>query len=121
MSRGAKKAYFIDNSSEAINCIRENIAFTKFENESTVLKGDALSCLYDIHDEHVDIIFLDPPYDLGIEEKIFSILYSMKNIDSDTLVILESSLDKEFSFDGFELVRCKEYKTNKHGFYRRIK
>ena len=31
LSRGAAHAYFVENGKEAISCIQENIAFTKFE------------------------------------------------------------------------------------------
>ena len=36
ISRGAKKAYFIENAPKAISCIEENLAFTKFADRAIV-------------------------------------------------------------------------------------
>ncbi|MCQ2526528.1 MAG: RsmD family RNA methyltransferase, partial [Lachnospiraceae bacterium] len=38
LSRGARKAYFIDNSPAAAMCINENLAFTKFTDRAIVFK-----------------------------------------------------------------------------------
>ena len=37
LSRGAKKAYFIENAPKAIACIRQNLTFTKMEDRAIVL------------------------------------------------------------------------------------
>jgi len=45
-------------------------------------------------------------------------------INEDTLIIVEASLETDFSYAdslGFEIVRNKEYKTNKHVFIKRKK
>ena len=119
LSRGASRSFFIDNDPEALKCIEENLVFTKLISSSVILKGDVFSNLDRINADHLDIIFIDPPYEKGYEEKLFEKLRMMDNIDKETLIILESAIDKVFSFEGFDIVRIKEYKTNRHTFIRR--
>ena len=40
ISRGARKAYFVENNQKTIACITENIVHTHFEDKSVVLKQD---------------------------------------------------------------------------------
>ena len=119
LSRGARHCYFIENNKEAYGCITDNLNFTHATNESTLLKNDILMSLSMINASHVDIFFLDPPYLEGYEEKVFSELKKMPYIDENTLIILEATLNNTFSFDGYEIIKEKRYKTNKHIFLRR--
>ncbi len=122
LSRGAKKAYFIENAKAAIACIDDNLKFTKFTEQATVLKHDVLAGLYNIHEKHADIIFMDPPYEQGLEERVLSVLGDMPYVDEDTLIICEAVLKEDFSYAGdygFDVERVKNYKTNKHVFLRK--
>ena len=56
LSRGARKAYFVDNAPKAIACIQQNLAFTKMEDRAVVWKQDVCSALGSIREEAVDII-----------------------------------------------------------------
>lgn len=40
LSRGARKAYFVENNQKAIACITDNIEHTHFTDKSVVLKQD---------------------------------------------------------------------------------
>lgn len=119
LSRGASKAYFIENAVAAYKCILQNLKTTHFEEDATVLKQDVVIGLRNIHEEEVDIIFLDPPYHEGLYERTLAQLGTMKYVTEHTMIIVESSADMDFSFAedyGFEVRREKEYKTNKHVF-----
>lgn len=119
LSRGASKAFFIDNNKEALNCIETNLKTTHLADRAVVLKGNAISCLGSISAQHIDIVFMDPPYQAGLEAACFETMSKMSNIDEDTLIILEADIKKNFEFPGFDVVRVKEYKTNKHIFMRK--
>lgn len=122
ISRGARHAYFAENAREAAKCIADNLHFTKFEERATLLRQDAVSALMSIHEKHADIIFMDPPYQAGLEEPVLSALARMPYVDEDTLVIIEAALDRDFSFageHGFLVAREKRYKTNKHVFLKK--
>lgn len=122
LSRGAAKAYFVENNSRAIDCIRQNLSFTKTENCAIVLKQDACSALGQIFEAKVDIVFMDPPYDVGLEREVLSVLRGMSWVTRDTAVIVEAALKTDFSWAeelGFSVEREKRYKTNKHVFLRK--
>lgn len=122
LSRGAKKTYFAENAPEAISCITQNLLFTRFADRATVLKQDAVAALSSVHEKHVDVIFLDPPYGEGQDRRVLAALGSMPYVDEETLVIAEEDLRADFSYAeelGFDIVREKKYKTNKHVFLRK--
>ncbi len=119
LSRGAKKAYFIENATAAVKCINANLKTTHFEEVATVLKQDVVMGLRNIHEQEADIIFMDPPYHEDLYERTLSQLSSMDYVTENTMIIVESALDMDFSFVeamGFEVRREKEYKSNKHVF-----
>ena len=77
---------------------------------------------YIAHQKEADIIFIDPPYQAGLYERTLSQLGTMPYVTQNTMIILESPVDMDFSFVsdyGFEVRREKEYKTNKHVFIRK--
>lgn len=118
LSRGAKKAYFIEMNKEAISCIQDNIKFTKFTEQAVVLKQEVVSGLEFIK-EPVDIIFMDPPYDQLLEKTILDKLSKMNILKEDSMIIVEASLKTEFDYLeelGFVVLKEKKYKTNKHVF-----
>ena len=121
LSRGAKKAYFIENNNSAINCIKENLTFTKLQDKASVIASDVLTGLLKVEQDNLvfDYIFMDPPYQLGEEEKVLEYLGNSTIINEDTTIIIEASLENNFSFlenSKFEIIKGKKYKTNKHIF-----
>lgn len=120
ISRGARQAVFVENNKKAVNCIQENIAFTRFTEQSTVMHMDAVSAIRRMEGKHVfDIVFMDPPYRKGLEEEVLRTLADSSIINEDTLIIVEASLDTEFSYLtelGYHITKEKRYKTNMHVF-----
>ncbi len=122
LSRGAAHAYFVENGKEAISCILDNLSFTKFSDNATLLKQDVFSALSMISEKEADIIFIDPPYQAGYEEKVFMMLAKQPYVTENTLLILEAQLHMDMNFlseSGFTVVKEKKYKTNKHVFVRK--
>ena len=62
LSRGAKKATFVDNSHESLELVKENLKKSGLENKAQVIKGGALKWLQK-SSESWDLVLLDPPYD----------------------------------------------------------
>lgn len=123
LSRGARHAYFVENDKRALACIVENLKFTKFTEQATVLRQDAVSALYGIHEQTVDVIFMDPPYDRDYERQVLQVLRELPWVTPDTLIVTEASLSCDFSYLselGYVLEKEKRYKTNKHVFCRKI-
>ena len=123
LSRGAKKAYFVENSEKAISCIRQNLSFTKMENRAIVIRQDACSALNNIYEEAADIIFMDPPYGFDHEKNVLAVLKTARYVTEETIIIVEAALKEDFSWaedSGFEVTKEKNYKTNKHVFLRKL-
>lgn len=122
LSRGARKAYFIENAPKALACIQDNLQFTKMADKAVVLKQEAVLSLNSIFEKEVDIIFMDPPYESGAEQRVLQLLAGMKYVTDETIIIVEASLRTDLSYVeecGFEIVREKKYKTNQHFFLKK--
>ncbi len=124
LSRGAKHAYFVENGKQAIACIKDNLSFTKFQNESTIMECDVLFALEKLKcEKEIDIIFMDPPYKSGLEVTVLKSLSEMSYVTEYTDIVVESLLDTDFSYlegMGFEIYKIKRYKTNQHVFIKKI-
>lgn len=125
LSRGAKKAYFLEKDKKALDCINKNLQFTRLDKQGFVIGQDIMAGLWQVSDV-ADIIFMDPPYESGLEKKVLELLSDKEFkqiIDEDTLIIIEAKLDNHFEYVeslGYEVTREKIYKTNKHVFLRRF-
>ncbi len=121
LSRGAKKAYFVENNRQASDCIKQNLAATHFEKEGILLNTDVLSSLSRLETENVmfDYIFMDPPYNNEIEKEVLKELSQKSYIDEYTTIIVEASIETNMDYleeFGYKLIKKKEYKTNYHAF-----
>jgi 16S rRNA (guanine966-N2)-methyltransferase len=122
LSRGANKAYFIDTDKEAIRCIETNLKHTKLFDKAMVLKQDAITAVSYSIKETADIIFADPPYGQGFDQTLLAAIKSSKVANEDTLIIIEEEKNTDFSYAedlGFDIIKEKVYKTNKHVFLKK--
>lgn len=122
LSRGAGRAYFIENQPKALRCIRENLEFTHFTEKGVLLSRDVLTALPGLPEKQVDLVFADPPYRGGLEQPFLTACLHTACIGPWTRIILEADRLMDFSFAqqlGFRVEREKLYKTNKHVFLRK--
>lgn len=130
LSRGAMRAWFSDTGAVSVKCIKDNLKRCKFEEQSVVLRGDAMQMVRHAASEVKrlraesagTVIFMDPPYDKGLEFPVLRLLMEEGLVDEETIVIIESSLryDLTEALDlGYEIYRVKEYKNQKHTFLRK--
>lgn len=120
LSRGAASATFVESGKKQQECIKRNISFTKFENESQLLGIDVFTALRQLEGKsQFDIVFMDPPYDQEIEKEVLSVLSQSRILNDGGLIVVEASLKTNFSYldeMDYEIVKEKNYKTNKHIF-----
>lgn len=127
LSRGAKKAWFIENNPKAAAVIRQNLDFTRLSDQAEVMMSDVIRGLSMLEqlEQPVDFIFMDPPYRQELEKKVLEHLSARiragacRFVDSYTRIVTEASLDTDFDYLsslGFELYRQKRYKTSQHVF-----
>lgn len=123
LSRGARYAVFVERSKKAADCIRDNIQFTKSDQESLLLQKDVMSALRSLEGKNqFDLIFMDPPYGESLEKGTLLYLKDSSLVKETTLIIVEAALTTDFSYleeAGFTLIKEKKYKTNMHVFIKR--
>lgn len=123
LSRGAAYAVFVENSRKATSCIEDNIHFTKFDKVSRLMMTDAVTAVRTLEGKYkFDIIFMDPPYNKELEKEVLIALSDSDILKEDTLIVVEASNDTDFDYLtelGYEIVKEKIYKTNKHVFIKR--
>lgn len=123
LSRGADQVVFVENDKNAISCIEENLAHTKLGKHTQLCKQDVFVALQALEYKYsFDIVFMDPPYNLELERRVLEYLTMSSLITEDSLIIFEAALDTDISYLedlGYELIKEKKYKTNKHVFVQR--
>ena len=107
-----------------MQCIQDNLNSTKLIENAVVLSTDALSSIDILENkkEVISFIFMDPPYNHEYEKQVLSLLANSSLADEYTLIIVEASLNTRLDYLselGYELVREKKYKTNKHIFIKK--
>lgn len=109
LSRGAKFAYFVDSSPEAIKVCTENVVSAGFKDSSLIVRRDAEAFLSTIS-EKIDIAFLDPPYKAGLlVSSALKVASCMKNSG---IIICEHPSDETLPE---VLGEFKTYRTYKYG------
>lgn len=71
LSRGAEKAFFIEQNRSAAECIRQNLAFTHLEQDAVVMQCDVFSAFVRMEGQApFQIIFMEPPYGRELEKNV---------------------------------------------------
>jgi 16S rRNA (guanine(966)-N(2))-methyltransferase RsmD len=97
LSRGASQVVFIDNHNESVALIKKNLVLTGFNKNANIINLEALSALNSLEKSSLSfqIIFLDPPYQVGLTEKILKHLSSSSLIDSNSIIVAEFSVKEK--------------------------
>lgn len=122
LSRGASKAYFVDNSREAYDCIQTNLKKTRLDDKAEVYREDVNFFLKTRIKEVPDVIFIDPPFKKHLEKEVIPLLDEYNLIGDDTIIVVECDYEATFEFLdnlNLEIFKTKDYKNNKHVFIRR--
>jgi len=123
LSRGAARAVFVESDRKACGCIRENLEHTHLTEDARLMSSDVMRALHALEGKGIfDIIFMDPPYDQGYEKTVLTYLSDSAMVSEDTLIVVEASDKTDFSYLealGYETVKTKEYKTNRHLFLKK--
>ena len=86
LSRGAKKATFIDKSCESLELVKENLKKTGFEKKAEIVKEDSVNWLQK-NSKPLDLVLLDPPYGFENWPKLLDILFQKQP----EIVVIESN------------------------------
>jgi 16S rRNA (guanine966-N2)-methyltransferase len=117
LSRGAKRAAFVEKNRAAVAVIRENLASLGLESRAEVYSGKILPVLERVA---ADIAFLDPPYEM--ESEYEPALTALGRGGSE-LVIVQHDRRRELSerYGKLERFRSLQQGDNVLSFYRRAR
>lgn len=106
LSLGAKECTFVDNNPTAIDCIEKNSKNLSFEKSSIITENEADVFLSTFSSTKYDVIFLDPPYKLTIDNIAKKLLKCISV--NGVLVYLHHKNTKVF-LEGFGLSKQRFY------------
>ena len=112
LSRGAKRAVFVDEREDACKLIRENLKRTKLEGSASVVRSDYLSYLKKCK-ETFQIILLDPPYAEVFLENSLKMITEIDILQTGGIIVAERPLGKELPWDFPGYSRSRDYKYGK--------
>lgn len=120
LSRGAASAVFVDQRRDAAQLVRENLRLTGLEGSAQVVKGESLGYL-ERCGKRFDLIFLDPPYGVGLLEKAVEAVTRFDILRPHGIMVCESYVDTVLpeTAPPYRLHRTYRYGRIKLTVYRR--
>lgn len=114
LSRGAVKAYIIDNNIDAINIIKSNAAKLKVGNELVVYHAEYKNVLEKMKHMKFDLVFIDPPFRMKVIDEIISFLICNDMIAEEGYIMAEYPMEDvvEKQYDGFNVKLCRRYSSS---------
>jgi 16S rRNA (guanine(966)-N(2))-methyltransferase RsmD len=112
LSRGARKALFVDNSRQAVRVIEENVSRAGYADRCRIIHADFSQTAKRVAaGERFDLVFVDPPYGQGFPGRVMTFLAESDLAAADGVVALETD-KRELPaavWPGFRLIREKRY------------
>lgn len=116
LSRGAKEAYIIDNSKEAIEIIKSNKDMLKIGNELHIFQMSYDRALNEFANMTFDVIFLDPPFRMKIINEVISFIIDHNMIAPGGCIMAEYPWEDRFTvnkeYDGYDVKLCRRYSSS---------
>jgi len=109
LSRGAASAMFVDQSRDAVKIIKDNLKTCGFE--APVLQMNSVDFLSSCG--KFDLIFVDPPYDSGLYEKVLETINSVDILSDGGIIICEARKENELPKMKLPYKKVKEYRYSK--------
>ncbi len=94
LSRGAKNVVFIETDKIALKYLRENLK--GLESITRVIPYDARRAIDKLQSEKFDVIFLDPPYNIGLLNPIIDKLAKFNILTKNGIIVVEHHQKEEF-------------------------
>jgi 16S rRNA (guanine966-N2)-methyltransferase len=98
-SRGASRVVLLEKSKAAVDDLRESLLRLKAD-QIELIRGDAIDWLSQCGPETLDIVFIDPPFGTGLENRALELLTSGDCVRQGGLVYLETARDEPVGLPG---------------------
>lgn len=112
LSRGAKKAVFVDEQAAACKLIKENLNRCKMQNQAQVIQADYMAYLKSCKEKY-QIILLDPPYAEVFLENALKMITEIDILQSGGIIVTERPLEKALAMEFPGYTRSRDYKYGK--------
>lgn len=114
LSRGAKTAVLVDKSAESVKIIAENAKLTRLERQVSICREEVFQAIRRLENvgESFDLVFCDPPYNLGFAGKVLLALDAGKMLQPGGILVLEHSRHENLPDD---LKRIVAYRSEFYG------
>lgn len=110
LSRGARGALFIDESTQARGLVRQNADTLGVIGMCKIWRRDAAKLGPCAPMSRFSLVFMDPPYGKGLADKALHGLVSGDWLEPDAVVVVEEAKDGELDVPGgFEIVNDTNY------------
>ncbi len=108
LSRGAARAFFMEQDRAALAALRANIAACKAGDACRVIAGDVTAP--PLAAAPCTLVFLDPPYGKGLVPRALAALQTKGWIAPGALIIAETGRDEESAIPpGFEVLSTRDH------------
>ncbi|MEG0453111.1 MAG: 16S rRNA (guanine(966)-N(2))-methyltransferase RsmD [Coprobacillus sp.] len=112
VSRGIEELYSVDKQYKAFLTIKENVKTLKIEENAHVYKMDYQKALEQFAKEKIkfDLVFLDPPYSMKINQNILLYMVENRMLNDDCLIVIEDLNEEVFEIKSpFVLKKQQSY------------
>ena len=105
LSRGVDKAILVEQDSDLVKCIKQNLILLD-ENNAIVFNKKVSKFLKDIDTNAFDVIFLDPPYGMNLLDETLNFLKDYEYLNHNKYIYYETSKQDKNNY--------LKYLTNTH-------
>lgn len=120
LSRGARSAVFVEESTRSLAALRKNIKECRLKEQAEVLAREAQTGIkiLETRGESFELIFLDPPYGRGLARRVLQALSRSSIVSPGTLIVAEHSLSEELdSIPSWQRVDLRRYGRTQVSFF----
>lgn len=112
LSRGAKKAYFVDKDKNCVIQINKNLEKTHLKDKAEVINSDYSSFLNNRLREKIDIVYLDPPYKEKFLKEVIEIILKCDILSKNGIIIVETD-EEERDLQSLDEIKNNLERENK--------
>lgn len=109
LSRGSKHVVFCDNDPKSLEIVRQNLKKTDLADGARVLLCDYKRFLKYEADREYDLIFLDPPYHVGLSDRALKTIGQLPVLKPSGRVVLECARDETKPTEEGNLILHRRY------------
>jgi 16S rRNA (guanine(966)-N(2))-methyltransferase RsmD len=114
ISRGASKAYIIDNNIEAIDIIKKNKEALRVQDELVIYHGSYEQILRKLTHIKFDVIFLDPPFRMKVIDELIEFIIDNNMLKDDGYIVAEYPKEDVVNknYENFRVRLCRRYSSS---------